>query len=406
MTAEIAILNKTTVALAADSAVTIASGVENTVNKIYPTANKIFSLNYKVPVGVMIYNRSELMGVPWDVLVKEYRLKHSKHFSQLFEYWDSIKDFLIRLPSDLFADGYTRLFQSILVTISQKISSADSRERQKVISEIVEEVKKNPRLDELFTEKLRTDWQRVAESVFESFEWDKVGQKTEIKPTKEEFLKVIMCLSDHLISENTGFVLAGFGTDQIFPEVRTFSIEGMFNGFLRYAGIENRTMQISHNNSAGIIPFAQSKVVENIIQGIDNEHIYKVYNLFSYTFQELVNNQEISEDMRRLSHEVARKLSDQFWIIWQKYREDFYSSPIIEAVEFLSKDQLAVMAETLVELTAFKQRFAMNTEETVGGPIDVAVISKGDGLIWIKRKHYFDPKLNVHFMQKYFGDKQ
>jgi len=28
--------------------------------------------------------------------------------------------------------------------------------------------------------------------------------------------------------------------------------------------------------------------------------------------------------------------------------------------------------------------------ETVAGPIDVAIISKGDGLIWIKRKHYFD----------------
>ena len=39
--------------------------------------------------------------------------------------------------------------------------------------------------------------------------------------------------------------------------------------------------------------------------------------------------------------------------------------------------------------------------ETVGGPIDVAVISKGDGFIWIKRKHYFDPKLNPHFMAKY-----
>jgi hypothetical protein len=30
----------------------------------------------------------------------------------------------------------------------------------------------------------------------------------------------------------------------------------------------------------------------------------------------------------------------------------------------------------------------------------VAVISKNDGFIWIKRKHYFDPKLNPRFFAK------
>ena len=35
--------------------------------------------------------------------------------------------------------------------------------------------------------------------------------------------------------------------------------------------------------------------------------------------------------------------------------------------------------------------------ETVGGPIDVAVISKSEGFIWIKRKLYFDKNLNNHY---------
>ena len=37
---------------------------------------------------------------------------------------------------------------------------------------------------------------------------------------------------------------------------------------------------------------------------------------------------------------------------------------------------------------------------SVSRPIDVAVISKNDGFIWIKRKHYFDPKLNPRFFAK------
>jgi hypothetical protein len=40
--------------------------------------------------------------------------------------------------------------------------------------------------------------------------------------------------------------------------------------------------------------------------------------------------------------------------------------------------------------------------ETVGGPVDVALISKGDGFIWIKRKHYFKAELNPQFFANYY----
>lgn len=54
--------------------------------------------------------------------------------------------------------------------------------------------------------------------------------------------------------------------------------------------------------------------------------------------------------------------------------------PVLQAVYALPKDELASMAELLVNLTSFKRKISMQTE-TVGGPIDVAVISKGDGFI-------------------------
>lgn len=61
------------------------------------------------------------------------------------------------------------------------------------------------------------------------------------------------------------------------------------------------------------------------------------------------------------------------------------------------------MAESLVNLTSFKRKISLDAE-TVGGPIDVAVISKGDGFIWIKRKHYFKPELNPGFFANYFRE--
>ena len=59
------------------------------------------------------------------------------------------------------------------------------------------------------------------------------------------------------------------------------------------------------------------------------------------------------------------------------------------------------MAEALVNLTSVKRKMSLELE-TVGGPVDVAVISKGDGFVWISRKHYFRPELNPHFIQNYY----
>lgn len=81
------------------------------------------------------------------------------------------------------------------------------------------------------------------------------------------------------------------------------------------------------------------------------------------------------------------------------YLSDQYSDPIMQIVEWLPKEELAEMAEALVNLTSFRRRVTPE-DETVGGPIDVAVISKGDGLIWIKRKHYFMPELNLRYLNK------
>jgi len=61
MTAEIAIINRSAVTLAADSAVTLTvRGVEKTYN----AADKLFEISDTAPIGVMIYNNLDFMGVP------------------------------------------------------------------------------------------------------------------------------------------------------------------------------------------------------------------------------------------------------------------------------------------------------------------------------------------------------
>ncbi len=41
--------------------------------KIYTSTDKIFELSEQDPIGIMIYNNLEFMGVPIDVLIRQFR---------------------------------------------------------------------------------------------------------------------------------------------------------------------------------------------------------------------------------------------------------------------------------------------------------------------------------------------
>jgi hypothetical protein len=71
MTAEIAIMNKMAIALAADSAATISGGLKE--EKIFDSADKLFELSNRNPIGVMIYSGPSFMQVPLPALIRQFR---------------------------------------------------------------------------------------------------------------------------------------------------------------------------------------------------------------------------------------------------------------------------------------------------------------------------------------------
>ena len=92
-------------------------------------------------------------------------------------------------------------------------------------------------------------------------------------------------------------------------------------------------------------------------------------------------------------------------VVLEQFLKEFHSfkrkiiEPFMQVVGSLPKEEMAVLAEALVELTSLRRKMDSNLE-SVGGPTDVAIISKGDGFIWVKRKHYFDPRLNLDFVKR------
>jgi len=91
VTAEIAVLNRMGIALAADSAVTIGG----TQNKIYSSVDKLFQLSDSAPVGIMVYGSADIAFMPWEVIIKAYRSTLGRaRYDVLDGYADNFIDYL------------------------------------------------------------------------------------------------------------------------------------------------------------------------------------------------------------------------------------------------------------------------------------------------------------------------
>jgi hypothetical protein len=70
MTTEIAVLNRLGVALAAGCAVTISGGG---TTRVFDSADKLFELSCVYPVAIMLNGNMDCFGVPWEVIIKDFR---------------------------------------------------------------------------------------------------------------------------------------------------------------------------------------------------------------------------------------------------------------------------------------------------------------------------------------------
>jgi ribosomal protein L3 len=106
---------------------------------------------------------------------------------------------------------------------------------------------------------------------------------------------------------------------------------------------------------------------------------------------------------QKYSTDARRSLPQHFREFYKKmtdHRAKNYTAPIRQAIASLSLSDLSAVAETFLGASQIQKRVNPDLE-TVGGPVDVAVISKGDGFVWVKRKHYFEERINPSFRMRY-----
>ena len=433
MTAEVAVMNKQAIALAADSAVTFGREKEQ---KIFTSASKIFTLSKYEPVGVMIYGNASLMDVPWETIIKVYRSHLGKRtFKTISAYAKDFLSFLAEneqlFPEDVqnwYVDSliYT-YFQFIANEIKESVdkiitekSSIGDETVKKITSQVVKDYFERWKEAELslsvpkgFTtrlrEKYRNSIRNLKQRVFENLPLTRQSSRQLTEVAINLFTKFPSGL---VTSDHSGIVIAGFGTDDVFPVIEAFSVESKISNYLKHKQDEDKSTAISFQNSTAIIPFAQSEMVSTFMTGaapnyhntIDRD-IEQIFTSYPEVLVDNIDrlNQEDKENLKQHLEEIGQKEFKKYRKKLLEYRTEHFINPVMQVVQGLPKDELAAMAESLINLTSFKRRVSME-EETVGGPIDVAVISKGDGFVWIKRKHYFEGELNQQFFANYYRE--
>ena len=208
----------------------------------------------------------------------------------------------------------------------------------------------------------------------------------------------------------TGIVVAGFGSDEIFPTLVSFELEGVVAGGLKLR--RTASCDISRNGTRAFVqPFAQKDMVERFLYGLDegiqNEILRFCETSVSSISQNIFEKLTFGGDAEELQLRKQTHAAEQAFV--KALREKAFGAIEEQArgeiegmVEFMPKPELARMAEALVELTSIKRKVSVGVE-TVGGPVDVALISKSDGFVWVKRKHYFPPELNRRYFERLNG---
>jgi hypothetical protein len=411
MTSEIAVMNQRAVALAADSAVTLIDGGTVVVRN---DTRKLYNLVDKQPVGVMFFGVADIMGHPWDRLIEHYQKKvKPKEFARLGDYAVSFTGMLDKLdeffPADRQKDDYKRLLASVfryvfhLAQYLRETGDADISDAA-ILDEAIARIWRDyqfredgtPRANlacfpQGFGDKVARDYATIIDELigygFAPFSLPQASVQ------KLKDIAVFCVVKDLFLEDVTGLVFAGFGSEDRYPVVVTYLLSAIVGGIVKRT--QASVDQIDTEVRSKIRMFADSEVTHAFIRGIDFGLERRVYGAMRALLQGAVDQvigafPEASSAQReqvraQMQGELVPQYLDAFRGMIGDYQQQAYINPVLRVLEIAARPELAETAKELVSLNVFKKRI-MAQKQTVGGAIDVAVISREGGFQWFTKQ--------------------
>lgn len=194
----------------------------------------------------------------------------------------------------------------------------------------------------------------------------------------------------------SGIVFAGFGSKELRPSAVTVRVERMINGKLKYQKKPQERGRIEVDNLGYIIGLAQKDMVMNFMTGIHEIMEDSLLTHLEENLEQLpgILVERLQDHFKADTNfdEVGEMIRDDLLQLYRNFHEKIYASklenfiqPTMDIVGALPTNELAEMAEMLVNMTSFKRKISESLE-TVSDPIDVAIITKNEGFTWVKHK--------------------
>ena len=411
MTSEIAVMNQRAVAIAADSAVTLIDGGTVVVRN---DQRKLYNLLDGRPVGVMFFGVADIMGHPWDRLIEHYQKKvKPKEFAHLGDYAASFTGMLDNLseffPADRQKDDYKRLLASVfryifhLAQYLRETGDADISDAA-ILEESIARIwhdyqfrdDGSPRPElacfpQGFGARVARDNGDIIDELinygFSSF----ALSKDAIQKLRD--IAVYCVVKDLFLEDVTGLVFAGFGSEDRYPVVVTYLLSAIVGGIVKRA--QASVDVIDTETRSKIRMFADSEVTHAFIRGIDyglERRVYGAIRMMLHSMVDQVVGAFPQADAghreavrRRFQGELVPQYLDAFRGMIGDYQQQAYINPVLRVLEIAARNELAETAKELVSLNVFKKRI-MAQKQTVGGAIDVAVISREGGFQWFTKQ--------------------
>ncbi|WP_304094955.1 hypothetical protein [Methanobrevibacter ruminantium] len=406
MTSELVILTPSAVALAADSAVTLDN------RKIYNGINKLFMLSNEPPIGIMTYNNTRFLNIPFETIIKEFRLySNNEKFESLNDFQNGLNEYLKFItPKSDFKFSFDQKLEDFIANFNS-INDLDEDLYQRMINFATPNDNITIEIYNSFTQE---DLEKTREKLKEISETYKLKEDYDI--FIENFIKFFIW--EKFVNNFTGIVLAGFERDKLFPSSIEYKIIYLYDEkFITCAYGENE-VSLKKDGDVVVNSFAQSDVISTFLHSIDFNTKSQILNFFSEInanyanklIEMIQNNENIDDDSKQ---EVLKEI-DNFnennvslnmeFVNFIQLIENRHVAPILRSIGALPYEELSNLCESLIKITSLKRKVQSDLE-TVGGDVDVAIITKGDGFIWTKRKHYFDGNLNHQFFEKKNNEK-
>lgn len=413
-------MNRHAAVLAADSATTVSSWTGSSrETRYFKGANKIHQLSDSRPIGMMIFDSADLLNVPWEVVVKAFRAElKDKSLNSVEDYAKEFFDFLEKdkrlFPDDVQKEELSRAVRLIALQMSFDISE-DSTVAQADWTKTFDDriaAEAGPLSSEPLSHGLdQAEADAIVASMRVEFGAELAALMTgpdNAVPSDFESLaelglwKVIKEPELHL--STTGMVIAGYGDHDVFPSHVHYVSSGLIAG--KHLAREVARQAITHSNPADLSAFAQKGMIDTFQLGLDvsvySDAVEAIDDGLA-DFAAVVATASGGDltsvaDLPALKAAARSKITGQ----WLGEARKKHALPLRRVLASLPIPEMAELAETLVNLQSLKEKVTKPSQE-VGGPIDVAVITRSEGLIWIKRKHFFDASINPRYMARLSG---